>query len=124
MRLVPGKHLVLMVRIVSLGLPSPFLKELSVPEQNQWSRADPKVQKDGFPGRDSWEIAARGRPSLGCTLDVRQVRWNTAAVPQVAWLPDCRADRFNRSAFLRGKLPSTRRMGHLAGQLYRKPLYL
>ena len=46
------------------------------------------MQKDGFPGRDSWEIAARGRPSLGCTLDVRQVRWNTAAVPQVAGLSE------------------------------------
>jgi len=62
------------------------------------------MQKDGFPGRDSWEIAARGRPSLGCTLDVRQVRWNTAAVPQVAGLSEFMPNFFNRSAFLRGKL--------------------
>ena len=45
-----------------------------------------QVQKDGFPGRDSWEIVARGRPSLGCTSDVRQFRWNTAAVHRVAEL--------------------------------------
>jgi len=28
----------------------------------RWGR--PKMQKDGFPGRDSWEVAALGRPFL------------------------------------------------------------
>jgi len=42
---------------------------------------------------------------LWCTRGVRQVGWNTAAVHQVAGLLVYCENFFNRTAFLRGKLP-------------------
>ena len=61
---------------------------------------DRRCRKDGFPGRDSWEVAALGHPFLLCTIGVRLSGLNTAAVHLVFW---SRANIFLIFAILRGK---------------------
>jgi len=47
----------------------PCVSELSVLPPGEGSSVDEsKMQTDGFTGRDSWEVAAMGRPVLSCTL--------------------------------------------------------
>ena len=53
------------IRIVSQELAKTCVSELSVlPPDEESSVEGPKMQKDGFTGRDSWEIAAVDRPVL------------------------------------------------------------
>ena len=53
------------IRIVSQELVKPCVSELSVlPPDEESSVEGPTMQKDGFPGRDSWEVAAVDRPFL------------------------------------------------------------
>jgi len=53
------------IRIIIPRACQALCSELSVlPLGEVASVGGPKMQKDGFPGRDSWEVAALGRPVL------------------------------------------------------------
>ena len=53
------------IRIVPQELAKPCVSELSVlPPEEESSVEGPEMQKDGFTGRDSWEVAAVNRPVL------------------------------------------------------------
>jgi len=53
------------IRIVSQEFAKPCVSELSVlPPDEQSSVEGSKMQKDGFTGRDSWEVAVVNRPFL------------------------------------------------------------
>ena len=95
MRLVPGKHLVLMVRIVSLGLPSPFLKELSVPEQNLVVSCGPGSAKRWF----SWRRFV-GNRCTGFTFSVMHTWCPPVLMEYGSRAPERWAIRFLSETFL------------------------